>query len=383
MHNLSLVLKFTKRCNLNCSYCYYFNGLDQTFKERPAILSSNVLEEIICFLENGIIDLDIKELSISIHGGEPLLMRKDKFIYICEQFYKRLSIKLSKFSLVLQTNGTLIDKEWIEIFKQFKITLGISLDGNAESHDKYRIYHSGKGSYNKVEKAIKLLQHENYDFGILSVIDPSNNSEIIYNHIIKHLNITGTDFLWPDFTHDRLPKYSAIQYGEFITNIFKIWIKDDNPSIQIRFLSSYLSLFLGGTSLIYGVGSHTNISDLHLISIRSDGEIGPSDELMSTDPLTVTLTKKTVRDTNLKEFFNIPIFTELTKAFSQVPDSCKSCCWEKCCGGGSITNRFSTKNRFNNPSIYCEGLKIFFSNLFQYLIKSGVPINLIKQNLFN
>jgi uncharacterized protein len=382
VNSLNLVLKFTERCNLNCSYCYYFNGLDKTFKERPALLSMNILEQIVHFLSEGIEDLEIRNIGISIHGGEPLLMAKNKFITICDKLYKSLFPKLDNFSLSIQTNGVLIDKEWIKIFEQFKIKVGISLDGPAEYHDKYRLYHSGKGSYYKVEKAIRLLQSENYDFGILSVIDPANDPEVIYNHFTKFLGITGVDFLWPDFTHDRLPPiYSTLKYGEFITQMFKIWTKNDDPKIQIRFLNSYLGIFLGKSSLIYGVSSDKDRRDLHLITIRSNGEIGPTDELMSTNPSTTTLTNKLISDISLKEFLQLPIFTELTQAFSYTPDLCRSCCWENCCRGGGITNRFSSINRFNNPSIYCDGLKLFFTNLFQYLIESGIPYEHIEKRL--
>lgn len=83
MQALNVVLKFTERCNLNCSYCYYFNGMDQSFKERPALLSIDTAIKVVNFLKTGIIEMNIKYLSISIHGGEPLLMPKNQFRTIC------------------------------------------------------------------------------------------------------------------------------------------------------------------------------------------------------------------------------------------------------------------------------------------------------------
>lgn len=383
MNSLNLVLKLTERCNLNCSYCYYFNGLDESFKDKPALLSADTLKGVVSFLEQGIVDLNIKHLGISLHGGEPLLMPKSRFVSICESLTHSLSCKLDSFSLSLQTNGVLIDKEWIQIFRKYQVKIGVSLDGPAEYHNKYRIDHKGRASYHKVEKAIQLLQEENYDFGVLSVIDPLYDPVILYNHIVNVLNIKGLDFLWPDFTHDRPPPHSSHQYGDFMIKIFELWVQQDDPTVQVRFLNSYLSLFLGGTSLIYGIGSGDIADGLHLLTIRGDGEIGPTDELMSTDPSTVTLLNANVNNTSLKEFFAFPIFNELDKAFSHAPDSCNSCCWKKCCGGGGITNRFSKEKRFNNPSVYCEGLKDFYSAIFQYLMRSGIPYTQIKQRLLN
>lgn len=383
MSHFSLVLKFTERCNLNCSYCYYFNGLDSTFKSRPKSLSKEVAHKVLSFLEQGITELGITNLDISIHGGEPLLMPKGDFVYICQIFQDSLSRKLLNLTFSMQTNGTLIDEEWIKIFSKFQIKVGISIDGPKEYHDKYRVYHNGRGSYDKISKAIELLQKENYNFGVLAVIDPQNDPGILYDHFIKTLKIKGLDFLWPDFTYNRPPPYPATKYGEFVTNVFRIWTEHDDPSIQIRFLSSYLNIFLGGTSFIYEIGSDKEEGDLHLITIRSDGEISPTDELMSTDPSTVTLTGKKVDEITMKEFLQVPIFKELTEAFSKTPDTCKNCCWENVCRGGGITNRFSSLSRFNNSSIYCEGLKIFFSEVFQYLVKSGVSVADIQKRLLN
>ena len=68
MEALNLVLKLSERCNLNCRYCYYFNGLDQSFRARPAILKDEILEQIIKFLQQGIdekhgIEESLRELS--------------------------------------------------------------------------------------------------------------------------------------------------------------------------------------------------------------------------------------------------------------------------------------------------------------------------------
>lgn len=243
-----------------------------------------------------------------------------------------------------------------------------------------RVDHKGKGSYNKVEKAIKLLKKMNYDFGILSVINPTFNPKIIYDHFVRNLEIKGFDFLWPDYTHDRPPPYPAQQYGKFMVEILEEWRKDDDPNIQIRFLNSYINLFLGKSSLIYGQGAG-GIDDTHLLVIRSDGDISVTDELMSTDPLTVTSINKNVFNTTLEDFLSIPIFSELNEAFINIPFPCQSCCWEKVCAGGSIVNRFSQTGRFNNPSIYCSGLKILFSEIFKYLIESGIPLTQIQNRL--
>ena len=49
-------------------------------------------------------------------------------------------------------------------------------------------------------------------------------------------------------------------------------------------------------------------------SLRSNGDLEPTDELMSTDPETVTKTNCNIFNTSLKDFLKHPIFEELRLA---------------------------------------------------------------------
>jgi uncharacterized protein len=307
---------------------------------------------------------------------------KSQFVELCQALVSSLAPYLKELTLSIQTNGVLIDKEWIEIFKQFDLNVGISVDGPPEYHDKYRVDHKGRGSSQKIEQSIRLLQDLGKDFGILSVIDPAFEPELIYDYFVKKLNVKAFDILIPDFTNDRTPPYPSTAYGNFIVKLFHIWIRNDDPTVKIRLLNSYLNVFLGTSSLIYWIGTQV-ISDLHLLTIRADGDLYPTDELMSTDPSTVTYTNMNVATHSLRECFQAPIFAELTETFNHAPDGCCKCLWEKVCSGGGVTNRFSKLNRFNNPSVYCEGLQLFYQEILKYLIISGISIDTLKMRLLN
>lgn len=381
MKTLYIVLKITERCNLNCSYCYYFNGLDKSFKSKPAAITIDVVEQVADFLIQGIKDYSIDSLGITLHGGEPMLLNKQAFSRVCNILETKLKPHLKKFIILLQTNGTLITKEWIDLFKKYQIKLGISLDGLKDNHDYYRVSHQGKGSYDRIIQSIKLLNLEGYDFGILSVIDPSYSPKNIFKKLIIPYKITGMDFLWPDFTHDTPPPYSAVMYGKYITELFNYWVDHGDSSMQIRFFNSSINLMLGEKGLIYGQGIENSKDAMHVLAIRSDGEVCPTDELMSTNPKFYSATGKTVYDSSMRDILSLPVFNNLTKAISVPPKECNSCCWKINCGGGNITNRFSMKNEFDNPSIYCEGLKMFYSNLLSHLLNNGVSKGIIAKNL--
>lgn len=58
----------------------------------------------------------------------------------------------------IQTNGTLIDDEWCEIFKTGDFLVGLSLDGD-ETANVNRVDKDGNPTFQKVVAAAKLLQN--------------------------------------------------------------------------------------------------------------------------------------------------------------------------------------------------------------------------------
>jgi uncharacterized protein len=116
------------------------------------------------------------------------------------------------------------------------------------------------------------------------------------------------------------------------------------------------------------------------MTISSNGDLGPLDELRSTDP-NFREDRKNISNVSLKEFLNLNIFSDIQHASETLPSKCESCCWSAICDGGGLVNRYSTKNKFNNPSIYCEGLKMFYSHVAKYLLENGFPLEEMQRNL--
>ena len=57
---ISCVYKIVERCNINCTYCYFFYGGDESYKEHPPYASFDVTQAFADFLRQGCIDLGIK-----------------------------------------------------------------------------------------------------------------------------------------------------------------------------------------------------------------------------------------------------------------------------------------------------------------------------------
>ena len=105
------------KCNIQCQYCY----------QNPQRDAGNVLHDFdLARMKQAIED---EGGPFTMFGGEPLLVPKP----ILEELW---AWGLEKFGgNAMQTNGTLIDAEHIEMFRRYKVHVGLSVDGPGELND--------------------------------------------------------------------------------------------------------------------------------------------------------------------------------------------------------------------------------------------------------
>src|SRR5438093_5041110 len=115
MYNLDVILKVAQVCNINCTYCYFFNGPDRSFETHPRFLSPTLAEETVRYVSEAIESGQVANARIILHGGEPLMLGKRRFREICATLSGLP--KSVPAGLAVQTNAMLIDSEWIDIFE--------------------------------------------------------------------------------------------------------------------------------------------------------------------------------------------------------------------------------------------------------------------------
>ncbi|MCD7895006.1 MAG: radical SAM protein [Erysipelotrichaceae bacterium] len=168
----TILLDPTSACNLHCTGCWaseYGNRLNLSFDEIDDIISQG------------------KDLGIYMYiytGGEPMV-RKDDLIKICE--------KHNDCVFLTFTNGTLIDEKFAdEMLRVKNFVPAISIEGNEEVTDARR----GKGTYQKVIKAMKLLKDKKLPFGVSCCYTSINADSISSEEFIDQLIDFGAKFAW-------------------------------------------------------------------------------------------------------------------------------------------------------------------------------------------
>lgn len=135
-----LELLFTKRCNMNCKYCFEKskNTEHMNFDDLTNLLDNIPTDEFYMFGGEPMLDLDfVTNLYDAIEKKE------------MTDSQKTVLLKSIQYNT---TNGTLI-KNHADIIKKYDLMLQISLDGPKMTHDKNRIYADDKGTFDDVIEA--------------------------------------------------------------------------------------------------------------------------------------------------------------------------------------------------------------------------------------
>ena len=79
-----VLVKLASRCNIKCTYCYWFR--DAMVYAKPAVLTPEAEDAFCLRLEEHIREFDLPFFLLVFHGGEPLLFPKRRF----DAFLKKL-----------------------------------------------------------------------------------------------------------------------------------------------------------------------------------------------------------------------------------------------------------------------------------------------------
>jgi uncharacterized protein len=157
------------RCNLDCAYCFY-REKEGLYPESAFRMTDEVMEE---YIRQTIAGHAVPEVTFAWQGGEPILMGLD-FFRRAVAVQKKYAGPKTRIENTFQTNGILLDDDWCRFFHDNNFLVGLSLDGPRELHDVYRRDRQGRGTFDRVLRAARLLQKHRVDFNILCAVNGTN-----------------------------------------------------------------------------------------------------------------------------------------------------------------------------------------------------------------
>ncbi len=156
-----IVVQPTPFCNINCSYCYL-----PARDNKSVIAHSTIVNLFAKLFETGWID---QVATVIWHAGEPMVL---PVAFYRQAFEAIEALRPDGTTLIhsFQTNGMLLTQEWCDFAKEWKIQIGVSIDGPQAQHDLHRVTRSGHGTFDKTIAGIRLLRREGVPFHTISVL---------------------------------------------------------------------------------------------------------------------------------------------------------------------------------------------------------------------
>ena len=236
-NNVTIIVKPTNECNFRCQYCYHADT-----EYDVGIMSDICLELLIKKVQS-----EFRQVVYVWHGGEPLLCGLD-FFEKAVSYQKKYAKPTSIYINSIQTNGLLLDQDYLEFFLKHNFSVCVSYDGPGECN-------CLRESTSEIERHILASINSGVNTSVLSVISNRNIGCLIEMYKYYRDNNIHAKFN-PIFESTALDCREYLidseEYANALISFFDYWVNDTN-AIEIEPLCQYVRMALGfdGRECIY------------------------------------------------------------------------------------------------------------------------------------
>mgnify|MGYP003396920553 FL=1 len=249
----SMVKPVGSLCNMRCKYCYYLDKA-ALYDYRQPQMDEALLEN---YIRANIEGNNSPVIAFAWHGGEPLLAGKEFFrkaVALQQRYAEGRTVENS-----IQTNGLLVDDEWCAIFRDNNFLVGVSIDGPESIHDAHRVDAGGNPTFARVMKGIERLYRNRVEYNTLTTINihSEGRGAEVYNFLrqisvfmqflpVAELLCDGRVQSPENQGADIAPwSVSAKGFGQFMCDIFDVWVKNDVGRRYVQLFDATLALMVG------------------------------------------------------------------------------------------------------------------------------------------
>ncbi len=336
----AMCLHVAHDCNIRCKYCFASQG---DFQRNREIMSLEVGKRSMEYLAEN--SGNHYNLEVDFFGGEPL-MNFDvvkELVFYGKELEKKYDNK-KNFRYTITTNGTLLNDEISEFLNEYMDNVVLSIDGRKEVNDEFRIYQSGKGTYEQIVPNFKKVV-DNRD-KLYYVRGTFTRKNLDFSNDIFHLADLGFESLSiePVVTD---PREDYALKEEDLDTIFKEYDKVADEYIKRKLANDdkkfdffHFALDLDNSPCflkkVRGCGA-----GLEYIAVTPNGDIYPCHQFVEKDEFIMGNVFTGIKNPDIAEFFK--------KSSILTKEGCDTCWAKYYCSGGCHANAYNANGDIDKP----------------------------------
>ena len=359
----SMVKPVGSLCNMRCKYCYYLDKAALYDNHQPQ-MDDALLEN---YIRANIEGNNSPVIAFAWHGGEPLLAGKEFFrkaVALQQKYGEGRTIENS-----IQTNGLLIDDEWCQIFRDNNFLVGVSIDGPESIHDAHRVDAGGQPTFARVMKGIERLYRNRVEYNTLTTINihSEGRGAEVYNFLrqisvfmqflpIAELLCDGRVQSPENEGADIAPwSVSAKGFGQFMCDVFDIWVKNDVGRRYVQLFDATLALMVGVQPSVCSLCETCGSG----LTVEHNGDVYCCDHFVYPEYKIGNLHTDRLADlAYCDRQFEFGVAKR-----SLLPRECRHCKFYNLCHGECPKHRFIADNTDEYGKNYlCDGYRLFYEH---------------------
>ncbi|MBN1592991.1 MAG: SPASM domain-containing protein [Candidatus Coatesbacteria bacterium] len=347
--SVQFMLMTSMSCPARCEYCF-----------GPRVgpnMSSESLDLAIDFIDRVVSETGQRSVSVTFHGGEPLMAGYDLLRNALEGLSSRFGRE--RCILALQSNLWLLDERLCALFSEYEVEIGTSLDGAHGITDAHR----GAGHFAKTMQGVDLARKKGLKLGCVATLLPDSAS-----HLLETL-----DF----FREQRLPvSFRPLAPVSSAGGVSNLITPDDYANLVLDMLDYYLDH--RGEMVIHSLDElcrSVAFSESELCTFRDClgmflvidpyGEIYPCQRFCGFPECSLgRLGDRPV----LSDLLSSPMPTWMARREAQIDVECGDCPHISHCRGGCAYSAWASPDGPKAKDPYCSAYRAIFSEIRKRLV---------------
>jgi uncharacterized protein len=367
-----LVFQGTTFCNIACKYCY----LSLSSRSSRSSISFETIHKTCTDLCTA--DLLDSSLTVLWQAGEPLVLSQAFY----EKAFRIISTIFEgyHFRFAIQTNGTLLSEKWIDLFRKWDASIGLSWDGPPEFHNLQRVARNGHSTSEKVLKAARLLKDSGFPLNVICVLtkESINEPEKLFDFFEQHkvdelsFNIQENDGFAPASSFNYLDMNLDITFRNFLQRYFFLVMKHRSKQCVRELLRGMRFLFHDKHE-----DFNYELEPLRILTVGTGGEVSTfSSELhgCSEKNLGSLIFDNVHIDGWIERAKNNRQLAAIYRSIKRGQEMCQvSCSYFPICYGGSPANKLAEHGTFEaTDTIACRFYKQAVATCAAELVASAL-----------